>query len=178
MKVVGLFVVGACTAVAPQPIVDSSGAPFALQADGTIDMVDGTPVPAPCGDKRAIYAWALGRFITIASACVYDHGSWVTDAGRERPVACTSTADCPQWQSWSFECRNGLCQNADLTRYPPSIVDWSTVNELCRAPFPRADTIEPLSPAELAVYEATMSVCSSSAAAVCALPLPSLCWQP
>ena len=47
MKVLGLLVSSACTAASPQHIVDSSGAPFALQADGTIEMVDGTPAAVP-----------------------------------------------------------------------------------------------------------------------------------
>jgi hypothetical protein len=179
MKVMGLLVLGACTQAGPQSIVDSSGAPFALQADGSLDLVEGTPAPAPCGDTRAFYGWALGRFITIGSACAYDDGSWTTIANLERPVACTTTDDCPGWQSWSFECRHGLCQNVDTTRYPPLAVDWPLATELCYAPFPRADTIEPLGPVALQVYQATTSVCPSTASSQpCALPLPTICWQP
>lgn len=178
MKVVGLFVLGACTAGGPQHIVDSSGAPFALQLDGTIDMVDGTPMPASCRSGRAFYAWALGRFITIASACADDDGSWGSTGNRERPVACTETSDCPQWKSWSFECRSGLCQNTDTALFAPNFVDWSMVSELCYAPFPRADTIELFSPAALEVYQAVMSVCPSLNEGACTLPLPAICWQP
>jgi hypothetical protein len=178
MRMAWLLGLVACTSGGPQHIVDSSGAPFALQADGTIDMLDRTPAPAPCGNiGRAFYAWALDRFISIGSACAHDSGGWTTDGGRERPVACATTDDCPQWQSWSFECRSGLCQNADTTMYPPLVVDWGEVSELCHAPFPRADTIDPLSPASLEIYQATISACPSTSSAACTLPLPSICWQ-
>jgi hypothetical protein len=177
MRVVGLFVLGACTQAGPQPIVDSSAAPFELQADGSIEMVAATPPPAPCGGDRAIYAWSLGRFITISSACADDDGSWTSASNLERPLACTNTDDCPQWKSWSFECRSGLCQNADTTRWPPLVVSWSMATELCYAPFPRGDTIDPLGPAALQVYQATTSVCPSTSTQACTLPLPGICWQ-
>jgi hypothetical protein len=179
MRMAWLLGLGACTVAAPQHIVDSSGAPFALRADGRLDIVAGTPAPAPCKDAgRAVYAWALGRFISIGSACAQDDGSWTTIGNRERPVACTTTDDCPQWNSWSFECRSGLCQNADTTQFPPLFVNWDMANLLCHAPFPRADTLDPLSPTSVQVYQATTSVCSSTASnAGCMLPLPPTCWQ-
>src|SRR5438874_10761963 len=146
MRVLALFVVTACTTPGPQRITDSSGAPFELRYDGAVDLVDGTPEPSACGANRPIYAWGLGRFIMIGSACAYPDGSWATSANLERPVACNSTEDCPQWQSWSFECRSGLCQNADTKRWPPSFVNWTIAYELCYAPFQRADTLDVLSP--------------------------------
>jgi hypothetical protein len=179
MRRVGLLVLGACTTVAPQRIVDSSGAPFELEADGTINMVDGTPEPVPCrAGERALYAWSLGRFVTISSACADDDG-WTSAANRERPLACSVIEDCPQWQSWSFGCRNGLCQNADTSRFLPSFVSWSMANELCYAPFPRADTIDWFGPAALAVSDAVMTACPDGPASRgCTQPLPSICWQP
>ena len=177
MKALGLLVAGACTAAAPQHIVDSSGAPFALEPDGTIDVVDGTPKAAPCRSGRPIYAWSLGRFITISSACAYSDGTWGTIDNLERPVACTTTDDCPQWQAWSFECRGGLCQNADTGRYPPLFVNWDMTDELCFAPVSRLDTIDRFSPATLQVSQATTAACPDQSRA-CTLPLPSLCWQP
>lgn len=180
MKTVGLVVLGACTSAEPQHVVDSSGAPFVLQPDGTIDIVDETPAYAPCpDDTRPIYAWALGRFITIASACVHDGGAWSSSSNSERPLACAHTDECPQWKSWSFECRSGLCQNADTSRYAPLFVNWGMATELCNAPFPRSETVDPVGPVALQVYQATTSVCPSTASSqACTLPLPSICWQP
>src|SRR5260221_8586763 len=128
MRVMVLALLVACTP-GEQSIIDTSHAPFALQADGSITAVAGTPAPAPCASGRPLYAWSLGRFITISSACTTDTG-WSTAGNLERPLACDSTADCPQWRTWSFECRSGVCQNVDTTAFPPAAIDWDVAYEL------------------------------------------------
>jgi hypothetical protein len=182
MRVLGLLVLVACANHTEKHIVDSSGAPFIWACNyGSpepchLEIDAQTPAPAPCPFGSADYAWALGRFIEVLSVCVTDTG-WASASNLSRPLACGSAGDCPLFEGWKFECRNGLCQNADTAAYPPLFVNWTIADTLCYAPFAREDTFV-LGPVGLQVSEAVGSVCSSTNDAVpCTLPLPSICWQ-
>jgi hypothetical protein len=124
------------------------------------------------------WKWALDRFVIISAACVTS-GGWSSSANFERPLACASDADCPQFggPNGSFQCRNTLCQSRDTSTYPLTSLDGGSAYELCYGSFARADTLDLFGPIGQEVSDWVATACPSGAAS-CTLPLPGMCLQP
>jgi len=160
-------------------VVDTSGARFAWHCtDECWPLAEpDTPALPPCTTGRPLYAWDLDRFINISAACTTDDGGWVSADSLSRPLACADTADCPQWPSHRYECRDGICQSSDLATYPASYITWELADELCYAALPRPDRFDPAGTVAQQVYAWVTTACPSMAGG-CTLPLPGLCMQP
>jgi len=175
-----LGTLAACSATELQPheVFDTTGARFAWVCDEHCvpEITEDTPPLPPCNVGTPIYAWAFNRFINIDAACTNPDGGWGSIASRSRPLACVNTADCPQFTTGTFECRNGLCQNADTTTFPPAVIMWSQAFALCYGPIAREETIDPLSPASVQVSESVEQSCPVGG--TCTQPLPVTCLQP
>lgn len=162
-------------------IADTSGARFAWECTDHCrpEVEDGTPPLPPCDSGDPLYAWDLDRFINISAACTTSSGGWISADYLSRPVACDTTADCPQFTgpSHTYECRNGICQSDDIETYPPDAITWAMADELCYAGLPRGDTLDPTGPAAQQVSAWLASACPSMTGG-CTLPLPGMCLQP
>ena len=162
-------------------ITDTSGAPFAWLCTDHCrpELESGTPQLPPCSSGAPLYTWALDRFINISAACTTSTGGWISEDNLSRPIACESTADCPQFTgpSHAYECRSGICQSSDLTTYPADLVTWEMADELCYASLMRGETLDPTGPAAQQVSASVSTACPSMAGG-CTLPLPGSCLQP
>jgi len=165
----------------PTELIDSSGASFGWSCDrnGCEVVSEATTPPPPACDPTATpgYGFTARRFVAIAGMC---DNTWF---GRwQRPVACDANMDCPQLYQFSdvyrFECRNGLCQNADKGSYPIELITGDDAFLLCYGPFPRADTLEPGSADNIQITNWVNEACPDGLNGACALPLPGQCLQP
>jgi hypothetical protein len=179
-----LFAIAASTGCVQQTtsfdVVDTSGAPFRWTCGEHCipEPTDVTPPLDSCwSGTRAAYTWAFDRFIMISSACVDPDGSWGSSANRERPLACDTAEDCPQFTGayGTFECLDRVCQNADVERFPPGSIDWATAETLCFAPIPREDSFELAGDASQRVSDTTTAACHGTVGPCD--PLPDTCLQ-
>lgn len=141
------------------------------------EITNDTPPLPPCNVGTPLYAWGFERFIDIHAACTSPNGGWVSSANRTRPLACVDTFDCPQFTTGSFECRNGLCQNDDTTKFPTTVITHSQAFALCYGPIAREETIDPFDAASLQASEAVTQSCPTLGGP-CTGPLPATCIQP
>jgi hypothetical protein len=173
--------VAACSTsvLSPPEVVDTSGVRFAWVCDEHCvpELTEGTPQLPPCNVGTPLYAWAFGRFITVDAGCTTSDGGWGSTANRSRPLACADTLDCPQFTTGTFECRNGLCQNEDVSTFPTAVITWSQAFTLCYARVAREDTIDPLSTASQQVSDSVQQSCPM-VGEPCTQPLPNSCMQP
>lgn len=174
-----LGALGACSGSASSPpeVFDTTGARFAWVCDEHCipEITESTPPLPPCSVGTPLYAWGFGRFIEIDAACTSPSGGWAASANRSRPLACVDTFDCPQFTTGTFECRNGLCQNEDTSRFPKDVITWSQAFALCYGPIAREETIDPLSGASVQAADAVAQSCPVGGSCQ---PLPSTCIQP
>jgi len=156
---------------APPEIVDTTGAVFTWSSkDCAARRHPDTPPPLyDCGDLGSSIISTWGRFYSVAIAC---GSGWLSF--EIRPIACTSDDDCMAFNTEGtgelvFECRVGLCQNADTEKYPEDLVPWPYAETLCNAPLPRG------------VLYSGPDFCPGENVASeepCHLPLPDACMQP
>lgn len=176
-----VVVLAACSTDASNPpeVFDTTGAHFAWVCDEhcILAITEDTPPLPPCSVGTPVYAWAFSRFINIDAACTSPGGGWGSTSNRSRPLACADTFDCPQFTTGTFECRSGLCQNADTSTFPPSVITRSQAFTLCYAPIAREETIDPVSSATQQVSDAVTQSCPV-AGGVCTQALPPTCMQP
>jgi hypothetical protein len=97
-----------------------------------------------------------------------------------RPLICETDEDCPYFPNQrlvdgeletfteEFECRNGVCQSADLEAHPEAQLYSYEAELLCLASLPRAEVYDGPDPCPA----------GSSGEGLCALPLPDPCLQP
>lgn len=138
------------------------------------DTPTGTRPDGTCGGDDApsvIFSW--GRFYEACPAC--GHGTLSTLC---RPLTCDIDGDCPRFENMrlgddgeretfieEFECRNGLCQSADLDEHPPEIVYAHEAFLLCNAMIERHEPYDGPEPCP-------------GGEETCPLPLPDACLQP
>ena len=91
-----------------------------------------------------------------------------------RAVACSSTADCPQFQGKAYGCRNGLCEDTALAD-AGTLTDLGCMAlvSLCDATSPRAASCDPNAPEEAAANALIAQQCLASGCV-----LPATCRQP
>jgi len=165
----------------PTMVHDVTGVAFAWRCDVTgcqLGMLPETPPPDACtGTDSPTYGWASGRFFEACSVCAPQDGSYVysTTAGQCRLLGCSTSADCPIMYEDSptdvYECVNGLCQNADQTRWPRMPLKRYQTEELCFAVHDRAETRTWTAPAAMQVEaELDASCAGDSPLDPCSLP--------
>jgi hypothetical protein len=129
------------------------GVPAGLEPDGWCP---------PPNDAGAYFGW--GRFFWTCPAC--NHG---TDFSLCRPLVCEADIDCPRFPNSTFEevfeCRNGLCQSADLQAHPVVVLYPDEALLMCQADLERGEPYTGPSP------------CPGQGE-TCPLPLPDVCLQP
>jgi len=120
----------------------------------------------------------------LFAVCLADvEDEWLSTPAWCRPVACQSRADCPQVfeyeRVYSYECRHGLCQNADKETWPPDFLKRKDAWLLCYAGYPRAETLNSLD-AHIEVGGRVTDACTADVTRTtsCTLPLPFGCRQP
>jgi len=174
----GTFAACSATELQPHEVFDASGARFAWVCEEYCapEITEGTPPLPPCNVGMPLYAWRFGRFIDIDAACTSPDGGWGASSNQSRPLACVDTSDCPQFTTCSFECRSGLCQNKDTSRFPAAVITWSDAFALCFGPIARDETIDPFSAASVQVSDAVAQSCPVGG--TCTQPLPVTCLQP
>ena len=165
----------------PNTLVDSSNATFGWICDSlgcVIVPEPNTPPIPPCEvGQVGGYGFMVGRFVTILGSCDNaSFGNW------QRPVACVVDNDCPQLYQFSdayrFECRQGLCQNADRVRFALDVVIEEDAFRLCYGPFARQDTLAFGTTTGESVTAWVNSACRDGLAGRCTLPLPGQCLNP
>lgn len=118
----------------------------------------------------------LGTSGRFSSICVPCGGFGLLEVCR--PLVCEVDEDCPSYDDTDvgdedaslhveYECRDGLCQNADVEAYPPGEVDLGDANVLCNAPLERG-----------VAYEGPDPCPGGEPGGSCPLPLPDVCLQP
>lgn len=140
--------------------------PVGLRPDGTCGG-EGTP--------GILLGW--GRFFEVCSAC--DNGTFPYLC---RPLICEIDEDCPIFENRrrghlgtpetfteEFECRNGLCQSADLDSHPLEELYRPEAEMLCLAPLERFELYDGPDPCPGV---------GPSSDAWCPQPLPAGCLQP
>lgn len=139
VNMVCLLLFGCGARKQPSVIHDTTGASFDFYCDGMrcpITARPGSPPPTTCGGNK-IYAFSYYRFIQICAATSSDTPGiyWSTSADRCRLVACSTDDECPQFDEYTYECRNHLCQAVSLTG---PAVQRQEAELLCLGPTNRA----------------------------------------
>jgi hypothetical protein len=156
------------------PTNDANGCFPTIGADSPV----GWNPDGGCGESDyspgMIFGW--GRLFEACSAC----GS-ASSHDLCRPLICETDEDCPLFDNVrsvagerqvfveEFECRNGLCQSADLESHPPDDLYHHEAGMLCSAPLERREIYE--GPDACPGVEPTSED-------GCPLPLPVGCLQP
>ena len=123
-----------------------------------------TPAPAACpAEQHGGYTFTAARFVVVESAC--EGGGKVTSFGNwMRPVSCTIDTDCPQLYQFNeplwFECRRSLCQAT--TAADTELVSETEAFLLCYGPYPRSETLTPLSPGGMEVSARVSAACPTA----------------
>lgn len=120
-----------------------------------------TECPAQPDAAGVLFAW--GRFFYACPAC---------GAGTEfhlcRPLVCEDDSQCPWFPNIEidevFECRNGICQSADLENHPVDELSVDDAQLMCQAHLERGAPYTGPDP------------CPGGEP--CELPLPEPCLQP
>lgn len=169
----------------PATLVDSTGASFGWDCSErgcSVQALPETPPPPPCADAgESMYGVVAHRFVAIAGACLLEEDGWSSRGQWSRPVACESSGDCPQLfgftDPYEYECRAGLCQHVDDTRFPAERMTRRYSLLMCLGPYPREETIAVDSEAAMEVTALVHEACGSQDSG-CEVPLPEECLQP
>lgn len=96
-----------------------------------------------------------------------------------RPLVCTHDSECPWFSTRAsgsdevmtrtFECRNGVCQDADPDALPEAVIEYDDAQLLCLAD---------VGPDESYAGESWCPGAEPGGPATCPLPLPEGCIQP
>jgi hypothetical protein len=140
--------------------------PVGVRSDGTCG-----------GESTPTMSFFWGRFFGVCSAC--DNGSL---SHLCRPLICEIDEDCPMFENIrlghdgaretfieEFECRNGVCQSADLESHPPEALYRPEAEMLCMAPIERHELYDGPDPCPGV---------GPTSDAWCPQPLPAGCLQP
>ena len=185
--VVALATIGCTAADEALVMTDTTGESFEVACSGASCRVtpfsDELPLPRCDVDEQPGYSFSTGHFVVLAAVCIDSDGDWISWSHWRRPASCASSSDCPELLGNAFECRAGLCQNADLVVWPENLVNRFDVRLLCLAPIERSATIDSADSLDvlLAVEQLVIEACGESSDnpyAPCILPLPDDCWQP
>ncbi len=164
----------------PPQVTDVTGVNFGwvcIQSGCGVTRLGATPAPDPCDTGQPGYGYAWGRFFEVCSVCYPSDASvqWSSTPGQCRMIACLTSADCPVMFENSppdvYECVHGLCENADVGRYPRDPLQRVDAEELCFAQLPRAQTATSSAPAAVAVEtELDASCAGTDPMSTCTLP--------
>jgi hypothetical protein len=146
-----IVLVAACSDTPADPdastlrFMDQSGAEFWWDCNDEgenceIHRIAGVSPPLPeCPEGQVPRLGYLKnwRFFTAYAGCYYDPGTvWF---GFDRIAVCEEDSDCPQIpeKGYAYECRHGFCQDTNIERHPPGVLNMTDTYALCFGSAPR-----------------------------------------
>jgi hypothetical protein len=163
---------------------DSLGYPYPSDSRGRCFPTGGADTPTGysgagvCnGDDVPGVVFTWGRLFEACPACIDEWGGGFSPYDC-RALVCETDDDCPLFYTPGdnedeivtndYECRNGLCQNADVERFPEDEISYEDAITLCLGNVERADDS----------YDGEPYCPDATFGETCPLPLPDACLQP